>query len=207
MLPWPAMENVDVAKERKGVRMNLGIEFFEDGCVDIIFNKYKFTLHLDERGWPAFSEALKETLPSYVPEMVEILMKSQGPVTIVVDHKPGCPEEEGTGKCNCDPHIPEESKYIGMMGDGKLTCQRCDKSSIGTGLYYWLVEDDSSDWERFSTGVDDTFYWVVAIPGAVRLMICHRCMNELGIEFPNAIPSFHDWWDTQRSLYGLNPKG
>jgi hypothetical protein len=146
---------------------------------------------LDKGGLPEFLESLKEEFPPYVAEMVELGIKSKQDnpnqdlidIDIVASHKPWCPEETGTGMCNCNPHIVEVGKYSGIS-DGTLTCKRCDESSMGESLRYDVVEDDTGCWERFWIGGGDMFYWVVPTPGTeLRSLICHLCMIEQGINF------------------------
>ena len=184
----------------------------EDGCVELEIDGSVFKLGLDKDGLPQFPELLKEKLPPYVPEMVEEGMKrkrdnpNQGSDYMAVSHKPWCPEMKGTGRCNCNPDLInlEIREYSGI-GDGKLTCKMCDESSKGEKILYDIcddvVEDGSSDggWQRFWVEGGDMFYWLVGIAGTdLRLLICHLCMIELGIEFPNAIecdkdsPDNHD---------------
>jgi hypothetical protein len=192
------MENVDVAKERKGVRMNFGINI-RDRWVDITMKKLGFAklrviLDLDKRGLPKrglpeYLERLKKNFPPYVVEMVELGIKSKQDnpnqdridIDIVASHKPGCPEEEGTGKCNCNPHI------VGI-GDGKLTCKKCGESSIGKTINSNVVEDDTGCWDRFWIEWGDMSYWVVPTPGTeLGSLICDVCMIEQGIKFPSVI--------------------
>lgn len=108
---------------------------------------------------------------------------------MAVRHEPWCPEMKGTGRCNCNPDIYdlETIEYSGI-GDGKLTCKECGESSTGEMILYDFVEDETGRWQRFWTESGDMFYWLVCIRGTeIRLLICHLCMIELGVKFPNAL--------------------
>jgi len=177
----------------------LDIKVFKDKRVEITVNS-KFTIDLDEHGLPKFPESLKEELPPYVPEMVELVIESyrhnlnQGPIDMVVCHKPGCPEARVSAILIswCNPDLVDTRKYSGIS-DGTLTCKRCNESSIGEILRYNVIEDDSGCWERFWIEGGDMFYWVVAMPGTeLRSLFCHFCMIKLGIKFPNLIEDEDD---------------
>lgn len=140
MLPWPTIENVDVAKERMGVQMKneLDIKFVDEECVEITLEESVFRLAIDEHGLPKFPESLKEKLPPYLPEMVERWIKgerhnpNQGLPYMAVSHRPWCREIRGTGRCNCNPDISDLKirEYTGIS-DGKLTCKKCKEFFYG----------------------------------------------------------------------------
>lgn len=169
-------------------------KFVEDDCVEVTIGELVFRLDLDERGLPKFPDSLRETLPPYLPEMIgqQIQSKRQNPnqgTTYGVSHDPWCPENRGTGRCNCNPDIFDlEIREYSGIGDGKLSCKMCEVSSTGEVILSDVVEHDSGCWERLWIEGGDLFYWVVGIAGSeITLLICHLCMIELGIEFPNAI--------------------
>jgi hypothetical protein len=77
-------------------------------------------------------------------------------------------------------------EYTGIS-DEKLTCQMCEKFSTGEILGD-VVESDTGVGYRFWIQDGDMFYWLVGKRGTeLQLLICHLCMIELGIKFPNAI--------------------
>lgn len=172
-------------------------KFMEDDCVEITIDELVFRLDLDERGLPKFPDSLKETLPPYLPEMIEQQIKSerdnpnQASITAVT-HDVWCPEMKGTGRCNCNPDIFDLEEN-GGISSGKLTCKVCDESSTGEVIRFDLVEDDSGCWERLWIEGGDMFYWVVGEAGTeITLLICHLCMIELGIKFPNVFKDAED---------------
>src|SRR5215510_1508192 len=178
----------------------LDITFVEDGYVEITIRESVFRLPLDEHGLPMFPESLKEKLPPYAPKMVEHRIKSrrqnpnQGRVYMLVNHKAWCRELRGTGTCNCNPDISdlEIGKNTGM-GHGKLTCTKCGQSSTGEMILHDIVENDIGCWDRFWIEGGDMFYWLVGIAGTeIKLLICHVCMINLGIKFPNGIEDNED---------------
>jgi hypothetical protein len=177
------------------MKNKLDIKFVDEECVEISLEESVFRLAIDEHGLPEFPESLKEKLPPYLPEMVERWIKSkrhnpnQGLPYMAVSHELRCPEMKGTGRCNCNPVICDlEIREYSGIGAGKLTCKVCDESSIGEVILYDLVEDDTGCWERFWIEGGDMFYWLVGIAGTeIRLLICHLCMIDLGIKFPNAL--------------------
>ena len=200
-------ENLDMAKGRDNVHMKneVKIEFVDHGCVEITISDSVFRLDLDERGSPKFPESLKEKLPPYLPEMVErwIMSKrlnpNQGFPYMAVSHDPWCPEMRGTGRCNCNPDINDlEIGECRGVGNGKLTCEECGESSTGEVIRHSVVEDDTGCWDRFWIEGGDMFYWLVGIAETeIRLLICHLCMIELGIKFPNALESDMNDKDSQ----------
>ena len=177
------------------MKNTVDIKFVEDGCVEITFGESVFRLAIDEHGSPQFPESLKEKLPPYMPEMVErwIMSKrhnpNQGFPYMAVSHEPWCPEMRGTGRCNCNPDINDlEIGECSGIGNGKLTCEECGESSTGEIILHNVVEDDTGCWDRFRIEGGDMFYWLVGVVGTeIRLLICHLCMIELGIKFPNAL--------------------
>src|SRR5262245_32253214 len=159
------------------------IKFVEDEFVEITLCDSAFRLDLDERGSPNLPESLKETLPPYVPAMVEQWIKNkrqnpnQGPIYIAVCHGSWCPEKRETGKCKCKPDLRylETTEYRQISAE-KLTCKMCEESSIGK-IHFDVVHDDSGSRERFWIEGGDMFYWLVAVSGFdFRLLICHLCM-------------------------------
>lgn len=189
------------------MRNKVEIKFAEDKCVEITFDQEVFRVALDERGLPEFPESMKELLPPYVRERLEQRIKSkrgnpnQGPICMTVSHEPWCPEMMSGTRCHCNPDLCEVEivDYSGTgIGGGKLACKVCDESSIGETILSNLVEDDSGRWERFWIEGADMFYWLVAIPETeVRLLICHLCMIDLRIKFPNTIECEKDSRDYQ----------
>ena len=176
------------------------IKFVEDGCVEITFGESVFKLPLNERGLPTFPESLKEKLPPYAPKMIERRIESkrrnpnQGPDYMAVSHDPWCPEMKMTGSSNCDPDIYDlEVGENSGMGDGKLTCKGCGDSSTGEIIRCDFIEDNTGCWDRFWIEGGDMFYWLTSIKGTdIKLLICHLCMIELGIKFPNGIEDNED---------------
>src|SRR5262249_33768057 len=116
-----------------------------------------------------------------------------------ISHYAWCPEMQGTGRCNCNPDIYDlETREYSGIGDGKLTCKVCEEFSIGEVILYGVVEDGDGYWERFWIKGGDMFYWLVGIKKTeFRFLICHLCMIDLGIEFPNGIEDNEDWGDDQ----------
>lgn len=100
----------------------------------------------------------------------------------------------GTERCNCNPDIFDlEIREDNGISLGKITCKVCEEFSTGEMILYDVVEDDSGCWDRFWIQGGDMFYWLVGIGGTeIRLLICHLCMIELGIKFPNALESDKD---------------
>jgi hypothetical protein len=190
------------------MKNTVDIKFVEDGCIEITLGESVFRLDLDEDGLPEFPELLKEKLPPYMPEMVERWIKSkrhnpnQGLPYLAVSHRPWCREIRGTGRCNCNPGMSDLkiTEYSGIS-DGKLTCKRCKEFSTGEILCD-VVEDDTGTGYRFWVEGGDMFYWLVAKAGTeLRLLICHLCMIDLGIKFPNALECDKDDKDSGGSQH------
>jgi len=179
------------------MKNTVDFKFVEDGYVEIILEESRFRLAIDEHGLPKFPELLKEKLPPYLPEMVERWIKverhnpQESPTRLAVSHRPWCREIRETGRCNCNPTIIDLKirEYTGV-GDGKLTCRICEESSIGEEILGDVVENDTGVGYRFWIEGGDMFYWLMGIRGTdIRLLICHLCMIELGIKFPNPLES------------------
>jgi len=118
---------------------------------------------------------------------------------MAVSHDAWCPEMRGTGRCNCNPDINDlEIGECRGVGNGKLTCEECGESSTGEVIRHSVVEDDTGCWDRFWIEGGDMFYWLGGIAETeIRLLICHLCMIELGIKFPNGIEDNEDSGDDQ----------
>jgi hypothetical protein len=170
------------------------IKFVEDEFVEITLGDSLFRLDLDERGSPKFPESLKEKVPLYMPEMIGQRIKNkrqnpnQGPIYVAVNHEPCCPQMRGPGRCNCNPDLLDiELREYSGISEKKLTCKMCKESSIGE-IRFDVVRDASGSWKRFWIEGGDMFYWLVAIGEFdFRLLLCHFCMIDRRIEFPNAI--------------------
>ena len=177
------------------MKNKLAIKFVDEECIEITLEESVFRLAIDEHGLPEFPESLKEKLPPYMPAMVERWIKGerdnphQNPTHMAVSHDPWCPEMRGTERCNCNPDIFDlEIREDNGISLGKLTCKVCEEFSTGEMILYDVVEDDSGCWDRFWIQGGDMFYWLMGIAGTeIRLLICHLCMIELGIKFPNAL--------------------
>jgi hypothetical protein len=177
------------------MKNTVDIKFVEDGCVEITLEESRFRLVIDEHGSPKFPDSLKETLPPYLPEMVERWVKSklqnpsQSPIHLAVSHRPWCREIGGAGGCNCNPDLRylETREYREISGE-KLTCRMCKESSTGEIRFDVVRGASRNSWERFWIEGGDMFYWLVAIGGFdFRVLICHLCMIDRTIQFPNPI--------------------
>src|SRR5262245_15617333 len=185
------------------------IKFVEDKFVEITLEDSVFRSDLDERGSPKLTESLKEKVPPYMPEIIGQGIKNrrqspnQAPIHIAVSHEPWCCEKRETGRCNCNPDLRylDIREYREISGE-KLTCKMCEESSTGE-IHFDVVHDDSASWERFWIQGGDMFYWLVVVTGFdFRLLICHLCMINRSIEFPDAIE-----WTTIRGTTGTEARG
>jgi hypothetical protein len=183
-------------RNKKKMKNLLDSKLLKDGSLEITIRESVFKLPLNERELPTFPESLHPYAPTLPEQRIKTSRQNpnQGPVYMLVDYKMWCPELEGKGKCNCNPQIPglELGENTGM-GHEKLTCKECGQFSTGKVILHDVVEKDFDCWDRFWIEGGDMFYWLVGIVWtADRLLICHHCMIDLGIKFPNGMEDNED---------------
>lgn len=132
---------------------------FVDGCLQLTVGNSVFQLNLDQNGLPHFPESLKESLPPYIPKMVDKMMKLgeyQG-YMLTVDHEQWCSEVRETGRCDCDPIVSEPFE----SDTGQLTCSECGEFSRSEfHIHPSLVEDICGDRWLIRRSVNEgMLYW------------------------------------------------
>jgi len=84
-------------------KLLVGYEF-----VELMLGGSIFKLDLDNRGLPLFPESVKEKLPPYIPQLVELKMRMMRTRGVDEDgnylwHAIWCDEIRSLGTCNCNP--------------------------------------------------------------------------------------------------------
>jgi hypothetical protein len=172
----------------------IGIKRY-DGCVELRIGNSVFRLTLDQRGLPEFPESVKESLPPYIPEMVEKLLQKEGRL-LIVQHEPWCSEMNETGRCDCDPIIGEPFEDEAEQ----LTCSGCEESSTGEfRIHPNLVEDICGNrWLVRRSLKEDMLYWALEEDN-FSTILCHKCleriMTENGREFSDMFPDEDEYSD------------
>jgi hypothetical protein len=156
--------------------------------VELMLDGSIFDLDLDDRGLPLFTEAVKEKLPPYIPQLVELKMRMMRARGIDEDgnylwHAIWCDEIRSLGTCNCNPVLRNAEPSINVMscGYGTSTCVVCKKSSTGEMILESVKQDDHEVRETIYTRADER-YWPFSE------LICNGClfgiMRNIDIEFP-----------------------
>jgi len=121
---------------------NVGITI-EDECVKLsLAGGLEFKYDLDDRGLLEFPESVKQHLPSYMPEMVEEMVRKMrseyafyAGLDLVVEHKDNCTkcltEYTRISICTCNPVLREQKIPIYKRECVTLTCGECGESSTG----------------------------------------------------------------------------
>jgi hypothetical protein len=178
-----------MSENQRKIAINLYDEYIE-----LTIGNSVFRLSLDERGLPQFPESVKESLPPYIPELVERLLRlgeyDESHIHIV-DHKTWCPEVRRTGKCNCNPVISATLRD----NTGPLTCNACGEFSIGE-IRTSVTEDTCGKrWLLHRTETGDMLYWTFPEDESGQIL-CHNClkriMAEVGVEVPDNIFDVED---------------
>jgi hypothetical protein len=146
-----------------------------------------FKLDLDDRGLPVFPESVKEKVPPYIPQLVQMKMGITRTRDIDEEgnylwHAIWCDEIRSRGTCNCNPVCRNAKPSINLMscGYGTLTCVVCKNSATGEMILESVKHDDHEVWETIYTRVDER-YWICSE------LICNPClfgiMRNIDVEF------------------------
>src|SRR5215510_15776951 len=112
---------------------NVGITI-EDECVKLCPGGFfEFKYDLDDRGLLEFPESVKQHLPSYMPEMVEEMVRKMRSeyafyacLHLVVEHKDNCTkcltEYTRISICTCNPVLREQTIPVYKTECVTLTC-------------------------------------------------------------------------------------
>jgi hypothetical protein len=137
-------------------QFEITVDEFNQKCVEFRFGKWIFKIDLDEHGNPLFPDSLKHELPTYMPQMVEEIVKRMTngqagayyQLALDPEHDDWCAEVKGTGKCNCWPTFRDNNQreyfktwtcaVCGISTTGRAGCT----SGFECSFNFWVYKDN-----------------------------------------------------------------